>query len=84
VKEHCVSALVRLKPVSRWLDDYFRTLMMPTTIILLVIHFLEDSMLITIGAFMPVPFWGKLVIGGVLSWTLFGLVMKRMLGKHVH
>lgn len=56
------------------------------TIAAVSIHFVEDIMLLSIGRYLPVPWWAMYVIGVGFSWVMLALIINRIESKigHVH
>jgi Na+/glutamate symporter len=50
---------------------------------LLIVHALEDIILLSIGRFAPLPTYIMYSVGMVVSWLVFGVVLTRLI-PHKH
>ena len=62
---------------------YFTTLTSGAMISVLLVHALEDIVLLSVGKFAPVPTPVMYAVGMGLSWLVFGVVLSKFL-SHKH
>jgi len=63
------------------MKGFGRTLLMGGTLAAVGVHVLEDVLLISLGAWVPIPVWLKYVVGISASWLVFGCIIHRIKGE---
>ena len=48
------------------------------------VHVLEDVVLISVGKFIPGPWWLAYLVGIVFSWLVLSVMVHRIRGHHHH
>ena len=61
---------------------YLKSLISGATIAAVSVHFLEDVALLSIGRFLPVPWWAMYIIGVGFSWLMLSLIIHRITNHH--
>lgn len=49
-----------------------------------LIHTLEDIMLMSIGRFVPLPLFAMYILGLIVSWVIMSWLVHKIGGKHHH
>ena len=57
---------------------YIKTLMSGATMMALGVHFVEDVGLISIGRWLPLPWWAVYAIGIGFSWVMLAGIINRV------
>jgi len=57
---------------------YIKTLMSGATMMALGVHFIEDVSLISIGRWLPLPWWAVYAIGIGFSWVMLAGIINRV------
>ena len=58
--------------------DYVKTLIGGATLMALGVHFIEDVALISIGRWLPLPWWAVYAIGIGFSWLMLAGIINRL------
>lgn len=61
--------------------NYLRSLFTRTMGLFVMVHFLEDVTLITIGAYMH-PWWVRYAVGLIVSSLIFGVILRHHKGDN--
>ena len=64
--------------------SYAVTFFSPVMIGFVIIHALEDILLMSIGRFVPLPLFAMYALGLIVSWLVMGVLVHRLLGKGHH
>jgi len=57
---------------------YFRSMISGATLMALGVHFIEDVSLISIGRWLPLPWWTVYAIGIGFSWIMLAWIINRL------
>ena len=57
---------------------YFRSMISGATLMALGVHFIEDVSLISIGRWLPLPWWAVYAIGIGFSWIMLAWIINRL------
>jgi len=57
---------------------YIKTLISGATMMALGVHFIEDVSLISIGRWLPLPWWAVYAIGIGFSWVMLAGISNRV------
>ena len=57
---------------------YIKTLISGATMMALGVHFIEDVSLISIGRWLPLPWWAVYAIGIGFSWVMLAGIINRV------
>ena len=57
---------------------YIKTLISGATMMALGVHFVEDVSLISIGRWLPLPWWAVYAIGIGFSWVMLAGIINRV------
>ena len=60
------------------MKTYVKTLMSGATMMALGVHFIEDVSLISIGRWLPLPWWAVYAIGIGFSWVMLAGIINRV------
>ena len=60
------------------MTNYIKTLIGGATLMALGVHFLEDVALISIGRWLPLPWWAVYAIGIGFSWMMLAGIINRL------
>ena len=60
------------------MTNYVKTLIGGATLMALGVHFIEDVALISIGRWLPLPWWAVYVIGIGFSWLMLAGIINRL------
>jgi hypothetical protein len=60
------------------MKTYAKTLMSGATMMALGVHFIEDVGLISIGRWLPLPWWAVYAIGIGFSWVMLAGIINRV------
>jgi hypothetical protein len=60
------------------LINYVKTLLGASTLVVLSVHFIEDVALISIGRWLPLPWWAVYAIGIGFSWLMLAGIINRL------
>ena len=60
------------------MTDYIKTLIGGATLMALGVHFIEDVALISIGRWLPLPWWAVYAIGIGFSWMMLAGIINRL------
>ena len=60
------------------MKTYVKTLMSGATMMALGVHFIEDVGLISIGRWLPLPWWAVYAIGIGFSWVMLAGIITRV------
>ena len=60
------------------MKTYVKTLMSGATMMALGVHFVEDVGLISIGRWLPLPWWAVYAIGIGFSWVMLAGIINRV------
>ena len=58
--------------------NYVKTLLGASTLVVLGVHFIEDVALISIGRWLPLPWWAVYAIGIGFSWLMLAGIINRL------
>ena len=58
--------------------NYVKTLLGASTLVVLGVHFIEDVALISIGRWLPLPWWAVYAIGIGFSWMMLAGIINRL------
>jgi len=57
---------------------YLKTMTSGATLMALGVHFIEDLSLISIGRWLPLPWWAAYAIGIGFSWIMLAGIINRL------
>ena len=57
---------------------YLKTMISGATLMALGVHFIEDVSLISIGRWLPLPWWTVYAIGIGFSWIMLAWIINRL------
>ena len=60
------------------MKTYIRSLISGATLMALGVHFIEDGGLISIGRWLPMPWWAVYLIGIGFSWVMLAGIINRI------
>ena len=60
------------------MTNYIKTLIGGATLMALGVHFIEDVALISIGRWLPLPWWAVYAIGIGFSWLMLAGIINRL------
>ena len=60
------------------MTNYVKTLIGGATLMALGVHFIEDVALISLGRWLPLPWWAVYAIGIWLSWMMLAGIINRL------
>jgi pilus assembly protein TadC len=60
------------------MKTYIKSLISGATMLALGVHFIEDVSLISIGRWLPLPWWAAYAIGIGFSWVMLAGIINRI------
>ena len=60
------------------IKTYIKSLISGATMMALGVHFVEDVSLISIGRWLPLPWWAVYAIGILFSWIMLAGIINRL------